>query len=154
MRNQYLGHSPLKLLSTFLFPLAPSEFKETEQFVQADVYSNRRSEEIIGKALKKYEIPPSQVVILTKVYYALDPVGQSPIVQLGFKDKQGFVNRVGLYRKHIFDAVEGSCKRLGTYIDVLQSHRLDRETSPEEIVGRVEEIAKKRGVGTATIALA
>jgi len=28
------------------------------------------------------------------------------------------VNRVGLSRKHIFDAVEASVKRLGTYIDV------------------------------------
>ncbi|KAE9373890.1 hypothetical protein N431DRAFT_456611 [Stipitochalara longipes BDJ] len=114
----------------------------------------RRSEEIIEKALKEYGIPLSQVVILTKVYYALDPVGQSLILQLGFKGKQGFVNRVGLYRKHIFDAIEASCKRLGTYIDVLQSYRLDRETPPEEIVGRVEKITKKRGVGMATIALA
>jgi versiconal hemiacetal acetate reductase len=44
------------------------------------------------------------------------------------------VNRVGLSRKHIFDAVEASVKRLGTFIDVLQIHRLDRDTPREEIM--------------------
>ncbi|KAH8765120.1 NADP-dependent oxidoreductase domain-containing protein [Hyaloscypha sp. PMI_1271] len=121
----------------------------------ADVYSNGRSEEIIGKALTKYDIPRSQVVILSKVYYALDPVGQSPIAQLGFKDKQGFVNRVGLSRKHIFDAVEASCKRLGTYIDVLQIHRLDRETPPEEIMRALNDVVESgqvRYIGASSMA--
>lgn len=45
-----------------------------------------------------------------------------------------FVNRVGLSRKHIMDAVEDSVRRLGTYIDVLQIHRLDRVTPKEEIM--------------------
>jgi aryl-alcohol dehydrogenase-like predicted oxidoreductase len=39
----------------------------------------------------------------------------------------------GLSRKHIFDAVDASLKRLGTdYIDLLQIHRYDYETPREE----------------------
>jgi aryl-alcohol dehydrogenase-like predicted oxidoreductase len=51
-----------------------------------------------------------------------------------FKDKQGFTNRVGPSRKHIFDAVEASRKRLATCINVLQIHRLERETAAKEIM--------------------
>lgn len=43
-----------------------------------------------------------------------------------FAQDPELVNRVGLSRKHIFDAVEGSLKRLGVdYIDLYQIHRLD-----------------------------
>ncbi|TVY41116.1 Versiconal hemiacetal acetate reductase [Lachnellula subtilissima] len=107
-----------------------------------------------------YEIPRSEVVILCKIFYAIDPIKQSPISELMTKDKQGLVNRVGLSRKHIFDAVEASCERLGTYIDVLQVHRLDRDTLAKKImkalndvVDRVAELAEKYGVPMATIAL-
>ncbi|TVY24172.1 Versiconal hemiacetal acetate reductase [Lachnellula hyalina] len=108
----------------------------------ADAYSNGRSEEIIGKALKKYDIPRSEVVILSKILYAIDPIKQSPISELMTKDKQGLVNRVGLSRKHIFDAVEASCKRLGTYIDVLQIHRLDRDTPAKEIMRALNDVVE------------
>ena len=106
------------------------------------MYSNGRSEEIIGKAIRKYNIPRSQLVILSKIYYALDPINQSPISQLGFKDKKGFVNRVGLSRKHIMDAVAASCERLGTFIDVLQIHRLDREAPAEEIMRALNDVVE------------
>ncbi|KAH8651927.1 voltage-gated shaker-like K+ channel, subunit [Tricladium varicosporioides] len=108
----------------------------------ADAYSNGRSEEIVGKALKKFNIPRSDVVILSKIYYAVDRVNQSPISENMTKDKQGLVNRVGLSRKHIFDAVEASCKRLGTYIDVLQIHRLDRETPAKEIMRALNDVVE------------
>jgi aryl-alcohol dehydrogenase-like predicted oxidoreductase len=39
-----------------------------------------------------------------------------------------WINRHGLSRKHIMDAVEASCERLGTYMDVLQIHRMDHDT--------------------------
>lgn len=43
-----------------------------------------------------------------------------------FVDDPALVNRVGLSRKHIFDAVDDSLKRLGVdYIDLYQIHRLD-----------------------------
>ena len=44
----------------------------------ANVYSNGESEIIIGKAIKKYEIPREKVVILTKCF---GHVGQSPEVR-------------------------------------------------------------------------
>ncbi len=44
----------------------------------ANIYSNGSSEEIIGKALKKYGIPREKVVILTKCY---GDVGQTPDIK-------------------------------------------------------------------------
>lgn len=41
----------------------------------ADVYSNGKSEEIVGKALKKYNIPRERVVIMTKLYFPVDEDG-------------------------------------------------------------------------------
>lgn len=37
----------------------------------ANVYSNGVSEEIVGKAIKKYEIPRHKVVVLTKLFGAV-----------------------------------------------------------------------------------
>ncbi|KAK9454027.1 NADP-dependent oxidoreductase domain-containing protein [Dipodascopsis uninucleata] len=108
----------------------------------ADAYSNGVSEEIIGKALKKYNIPREQVVILSKIYYALDPVSQSPITDMRNKEERHLINRVGLSRKHIFSAVAECVKRLGTYIDVLQIHRLDRDVNPKEIMKALNDVVE------------
>ncbi|GLA18159.1 hypothetical protein AnigIFM62618_005314 [Aspergillus niger] len=82
------------------------------------------------------------------------------------------VNRAGLSCKHIFDAVDASVQRLGTYIDVLQIHRLDNETPRDEIMralndvvesgkvryigasSRVDEVAKRKGISMAQVSLA
>lgn len=64
------------------------------------------------------------------------------------------VNRIGLSRKHIFDAVNASVERLGTYIDVLQIHRLDRNTPREEIMkalNNVVESGKVRYIGACSV---
>jgi versiconal hemiacetal acetate reductase len=88
---------------------------------QADVYSNGRSEEIIGKAITEYNIPRHRLVLLTKCYFGVteddNNIHQPTIPEMMTNDGD-LVNRVGLSRKHIFDAVEASVKRLGTYIDV------------------------------------
>jgi len=102
--------------------------------IKADTYSNGRSEEIIGKALKVFEIPRSNVVILSKVYFGVDTTGSQPPISAVSTNDGLFLNRVGLSRKHIFDAAEASVARLGTYIDLLQIHRLDRDTPREEIM--------------------
>ncbi|KAH6722781.1 NADP-dependent oxidoreductase domain-containing protein [Leptodontidium sp. MPI-SDFR-AT-0119] len=106
----------------------------------ADVYSNGRSEEIIGEAIKIYNIPREDLVIMTKIFYALDPINQPPISALMDKTAAGLVNRVGLSRKHILDAVNASIARLGTYIDVLQIHRLDRDCSQVEIMHALNDV--------------
>jgi len=48
----------------------------------------------------------------------------------------------GLSRKHIFDAVDAIVARLGTYIDVLQIHRLDPEVPAEEIMEALHDVVK------------
>jgi aryl-alcohol dehydrogenase-like predicted oxidoreductase len=108
--------------------------------MQADAYSNGRSEEIVGKALKSYNIPREQVVIMTKIFYALDPINQTSIAANMDKTKQHLVNCVGLSRKHVLAAVAESVARLGTYIDVLQIHRLDRDCDPVEIMRALNDV--------------
>ena len=51
-----------------------------------------------------------------------------------------YANSKGLSRKHIFDAVEASVKRLGTYLDVFQIHRLDEETPKKEIMRTLNDV--------------
>ncbi|KAI9933026.1 hypothetical protein ASPWEDRAFT_34036 [Aspergillus wentii DTO 134E9] len=121
----------------------------------ADVYSHGRSEEIIGKALKKFSIPRNRVVILSKCFYGVDDEGKFPPIAASAVNNGGFVNRVGLSRKHIFDAVDASVERLGTYIDVLQIHRLDRDTPREEIMKALNDVVesgKVRYIGASTMA--
>lgn len=121
----------------------------------ADVYSNGRSEEIIGKALQKYNIPRQKVVILSKCYFGVDQSGVQPRIAAMSKNDDDMVNQVGLSRKHIFDAVDASVKRLGTYIDVLQIHRLDRETPKKEIMKALNDVVesgKVRYIGASSMA--
>lgn len=110
----------------------------------ADAYSNGKSEEIIGKALKKYNIPRERVVIMTKIFFAVNDKGDEPI----FTDPNNgeLVNRVGLSRKHILDAVAASVKRLGTYIDVLQIHRFDPDTPMEETMRALNDVIEQGSV--------
>jgi len=68
---------------------------------------------------------------------------------------QRWVNRTGLSRKHIFDAVDASVERLGTYIDVLQIHRLDHDTPMEEIMRALHDVVmsgKVRYIGASSMA--
>ncbi|KAF1959684.1 Aldo/keto reductase [Byssothecium circinans] len=125
----------------------------------ADLYSQGKSEEIIGKVIKKYAIPREKLVILTKCYFG---VGEEVLNEEGGYDIAAamtndgpMVNRVGLSRKHILDAVERSVQRLGTYIDVLQIHRLDRDTPPEEIMRALNDViesGKVRYIGASSMA--
>ena len=121
----------------------------------ADVYSMGRSEELVGKALKKYEIPRDRVVIMSKCFFGVSDDGTLPPIHTMSSNDGRMVNRVGLSRKHIFDAVEASVKRLGTYIDVLQIHRLDRETPKEEIMRALNDVIEKgwvRYIGASSMA--
>ena len=103
----------------------------------ANVYSNGESENIVAKAIEKYKIPREELVILSKCYFPVTPGTQK-------RDfRKPLPNRSGLSRKHIMDAVEASVKRLGTYIDVLQIHRLDREVDREEIMRALNDVVEK-----------
>jgi len=121
----------------------------------ADIYSHGHSEKIIAKALKQYNIPRNKVVLLSKCYFGV--VEEDPslgIASVSTNDGE-MVNQVGLSRKHIFDAVEKSVERLGTYIDVLQIHRLDRGTPREEIMKALNDVIERgwvRYIGASSMA--
>ena len=121
----------------------------------ANVYSNGRSEEIIGKAIKKFSIPRERLVILSKCYFGVDPDNlEFPISAASVNDGD-MLNQQGLSRKNIINAVDQSVARLGTYIDVLQIHRLDRDTPKEEIMRALNDVVesgKVRYIGASSMA--
>lgn len=95
-------------------------------FDSADVYANGEGEEALGAALRG--IPRQYVVIATKCFF---PMSEHP-------------NDGGLSRKHIFESVEASLRRLGTdYIDLHQCHRPDPETPLEETVRAYEDLIRQ-----------
>lgn len=95
-------------------------------FDTADVYSLGVSEEIVGRALKDFA-QRDQVVIATKVH---GKVGDGP-------------NDRGLSRKHIFDSIDASLRRLQTdYVDLYQIHRWDYETPIEETLEALHDLVR------------
>jgi len=95
-------------------------------FDTADMYSRGVSEHVLGRALKDHATR-DQLVIATKAFY---PVVDGP-------------NARGLSRKHLFDAIDGSLRRLGTdYVDLYQIHRFDPETPIEETLEALHDIVK------------
>jgi aryl-alcohol dehydrogenase-like predicted oxidoreductase len=111
-------------------------------FDTANAYSNGVSEEILGKALKVHNIPRENVVIATKVFMHVktpDDAGS-----FGFEpDNFGNINKRGLNRKHIFEAVEASLKRLQVdYIDLYQIHRWDSTTPIEETMEALNDLVR------------
>lgn len=114
-------------------------------FDTADVYSNGASEILLGKFIKKYNIPRERIVIMTKVWGTMDYNDpEFSMFKYGTKNyaEINYVNSKGLSRKHILNAVEHSIKNLGTYIDVYQIHRLDRSTPKEEIMKTLHDVVE------------
>ncbi len=96
-------------------------------FDTADTYANTEAEKILGKALAG--IPRENLEIFTKVYWPIGNKGP---------------NNVGLSRKHIFDGIHGSLKRLGVdYVDLYQAHRYDYETPLEETMRAFGDIVRQ-----------
>ncbi|KAI0328027.1 Aldo/keto reductase [Cubamyces sp. BRFM 1775] len=111
-------------------------------FDTANVYSNGLSEIILGKAIKELNLPREELVIMTKVYFpiasefGLNTISKDPL-------ELGIINQKGLNRKHIFDSVKASLKRLQVdYIDVLQCHRFDYDTPIEETMQALHDVVK------------
>ncbi|KAG6378203.1 aryl-alcohol dehydrogenase [Boletus reticuloceps] len=113
-------------------------------FDTADMYSNGASEVILGKAIKKLNLPRDEIVVMTKVY---NVVGRTPGEKI-FKsavhsDKLGYVNQRGLSRKYIFQSIKHSLERLQLdYVDVLQCHRFDMETPIEETMQALHDVVQ------------
>jgi aryl-alcohol dehydrogenase-like predicted oxidoreductase len=84
-------------------------------FDTADIYSDGRSEEVLGKAL---EGKRDRVLISTKTTFRL---GDGP-------------NDIGSSRYHLRRALEASLRRLGTdYVDIYHLHGFDALTPVEEV---------------------
>jgi voltage-dependent potassium channel beta subunit len=95
-------------------------------FDTADVYASGKAEEVLGQALRA--IPRRYLVIASKAFF---PMSEHP-------------NDRGLSRKHLFESVEASLRRLGTdYLDLHQCHRADPQTPLEETVCAYEDLIRQ-----------
>ena len=96
-------------------------------FDTADVYANTAAETVLGSALKDER--RQSLEIFTKVFGPTGPKGH---------------NDLGLSRKHIMEAIDGSLTRLQTdYVDLYQAHRYDYETPLEETMQAFADIVRQ-----------
>src|SRR3954470_20172159 len=92
----------------------------------ANVYGAGTSEEIVGRAIRKYT-KRDDVVLATKVFA---PMHAGP-------------GGGGLSRKAILEQVDASLRRLGTdYVDLLQIHRFDPDVPVEETMEALQDVVK------------
>lgn len=92
-------------------------------FDTANIYRRGGAEVVVGRALSKY--PRESFVLATKAFW---PMAEGP-------------NDRGLSRKHIFEQVHASLKRLNVdYIDLWQCHRYDTETPLEETLRAIDDL--------------
>lgn len=112
-------------------------------FDTADGYSNGVSEVILGKAIKAIGAPRSRFVIATKAFLPIFEDTPSRLDRTGIDSDPEWVNRYGLSRKHLFEAVDASLRRLDlTYIDVFFIHRFDENTPIEETMEALHDLVK------------
>ncbi|CAO3630866.1 unnamed protein product [Cunninghamella blakesleeana] len=110
-------------------------------FDTANLYSNGESERVLGKAIKKFNMPRGRIVVATKFALAVQPNTSDFKPQP--RDDPSFINQWGASRKHIFDAVDASLERLGLdYIDLYQIHRYDPDTPWEETMGALNDLVR------------
>ena len=104
----------------------------------ANAYGYGTSEEITGRAIRKYT-RREDVVLATKVYFKM---GNGP-------------GEAGLSRRAILEQVDASLARLGTdYVDLYQIHRYDPETPVEETMEALHDVVragKARYIGASSM---
>jgi voltage-dependent potassium channel beta subunit len=94
-------------------------------FDLADIYGYGKAEEQMGAVLRQF--PRHKLVIATKVFW---PMSDD-------------VNDRGLSRKHIFESIDRSLKRLGTdYVDIYFCHRPDPETPLIETIRAMDDLIR------------
>jgi aryl-alcohol dehydrogenase-like predicted oxidoreductase len=92
----------------------------------ANVYQLGSSEEIVGRAIKKYS-RREDIILATKVHY---PMHEGP-------------GGSGLSRKAIIEQIDASLTRLDTdYVDLYQTHRFDPNTPVEEVMEALHDVVK------------
>jgi aryl-alcohol dehydrogenase-like predicted oxidoreductase len=121
--------------------LVRSAFDKGVTFIDtADVYSNGLSEQVTGEAIKG--LPRDELVIATKVFGRMGAYGtgdKTPEAERRYAN----TNLWGLSRKHIFDAVDASLKRLQLdHIDLYQVHAFDPVTPLEETLQALDDLVR------------
>jgi aryl-alcohol dehydrogenase-like predicted oxidoreductase len=110
-------------------------------------YSNGISEEIIGKAIRKYNIPRHKLIILTKCFNPSRESNTEELLKLSREDLKGhpdYVNQFGLSRQGIFNSVNASLRRMQLdYIDLLQIHRYDPDVPIEETIKALHDLVEQ-----------
>lgn len=92
----------------------------------ADIYHKGAAEEVYGRQLKQFR--RQDLVIATKLFW---PMSDN-------------VNDRGLSRKHIFESIENSLRRLQTdYVDIYQCHRFDPEVELYETVRAMDDLIRQ-----------
>ncbi|KAG8894899.1 hypothetical protein FRC01_012683, partial [Tulasnella sp. 417] len=113
-------------------------------FDTSNVYSNGESERILGKAIKQFNFPRDEIVVMTKVFAPVgrgeEQIASKPVKEL---ESLRYTNQFGLSRKHIFESIKHSLERLRLdYVDVFQCHRFDHNTPIEETMEALHDIVK------------
>ncbi len=63
-------------------------------------YSNGLSEEVLGRAIKKHNLPRDEIVVMTKLFMAVSKTDTSEAnMRIPDLDAAGYVNQYGLSRK-------------------------------------------------------
>lgn len=95
-------------------------------FDTADAYNAGEAEKSLAKAIKDFR--REDLVLATKCFF---PITDRP-------------NDQGLSRKHIFESVHKSLKRLETdYIDLMQFHRFDPDTPVDESIRAIDDLIRQ-----------
>ncbi|KAF8988892.1 Aldo/keto reductase [Hymenopellis radicata] len=113
-------------------------------FDTANIYSNGYSEVILGKAIKEYNLPRDEIVVMTKLCGVVGREYSGPMIRDPLKAQQeGYVNQFGLSRKNIFAAINKSLERLQLdYVDVIQCHRFDPTTPIAETMQALHDVVQ------------
>lgn len=91
-------------------------------FDNAEVYSAGKSEEMMGRVLKKKGWDRSSYVLSSKAFFGWKGEGKRP-------------NQHGLSRKHLMEACDEALQRMQTeYLDLYYCHRPDPNVPIEEVV--------------------
>jgi voltage-dependent potassium channel beta subunit len=95
-------------------------------FDNADMYADGMAEQVMGKAITG--LPRQALVISSKLFF---PTFPGP-------------NGKGLSRKHIFDSIHATLRRLNTdYVDLYFCHRYDPDTPLEEVVRAMSDLVSQ-----------
>jgi aryl-alcohol dehydrogenase-like predicted oxidoreductase len=115
-------------------------------FDTADVYANGVSETMLGQAVRDKGLRRDEIVIATKGYGRVADivaVDASPHAKDEAQRRTKVRNINGNSRKHLFDAIDASLKRLNmAHVDLYQIHGLDPLTPAEEVVDTLDAIVK------------